>query len=90
MAIGRTFQESFQKAIRGLEIGKDGLNEIYNSASQDLSDLKKELSTPSPDRIWFLADALRNGMTVQEVFNTTKIDPWMISQIEDLKVEKRA
>ena len=90
MAIGRTFQESFQKAIRGLEIGKDGLNEIYDSASQDLSDLKKELSTPSPDRIWFLADALRNGMTVQEVFNTTKIDPWFISQIEDLIVEERA
>ena len=55
-----------------------------------MSDLKKELSTPSPDRIWFLADALRNGMTVQEVFNTTKIDPWFISQIEDLIVEERA
>ena len=89
MAIGRTFQESFQKAIRGLEIGKDGLNEIYDSSSQDFSDLKKELSIPSPDRIWFLADALRNGMTVQEVFNTTKIDPWFISQIEDLIKEER-
>ena len=88
MAIGRTFQESFQKAIRGLEIGKDGLNEIYDSSNQDLSDLKKELSTPSPDRIWFLADGLRNGMTVQEVFNTTKIDPWFISQIEDLIIEE--
>ena len=88
MAIGRTFQESFQKAIRGLEIGKDGLNEIYDSSNQDLSDLNKELSTPSPDRIWFLADALRNGMTVQEAFNTTRIDPWFISQIEDLIIEE--
>jgi len=89
MAIGRTFQESFQKAIRGLEIGKDGLNEIYDSSIQDFSDLKKELSIPSPDRIWFLADALRNGMTVQEVFHATKIDPWFISQIEDLIKEER-
>tara|TARA_Y100000590_G_scaffold3811_4_gene5041 strand:- start:4352 stop:7564 length:3213 start_codon:yes stop_codon:yes gene_type:complete len=88
MAIGRTFQESFQKAIRGLEIGKDGLNEIFDSTSQDLSSLKKELSTPSPDRIWFLADALRIGMTIKEVFNLTKIDPWFISQIADLVKEE--
>ena len=88
MAIGRTFQESLQKAIRGLEIGKNGLNEIYDSSNQDLSVLKKELSVPSPDRIWYLADALRNGLSVNEIFNLTKIDPWFISQIEDLIKEE--
>ena len=89
MAIGRTFQESFQKAIRGLEIGKDGLNKIYDSSKQDLSFLKKELSIPSPDRIWFLADALRNDMSIEEIFNLTKIDPWFISQVEDLINEEK-
>ena len=89
MAIGRTFQESFQKAIRGLEIGKEGLNEIYDPTSQDLSALKRELSVPSPDRIWFLADAIRNGLSIQEIFNLTKIDPWFISQIEDLVNEEQ-
>ena len=89
MAIGRTFQESFQKAIRGLEISKEGLNEIYDPSNQDLSTLKKELSVPSPDRIWFLADAIRNGLSIQEIFNLTKIDPWFISQIEDLVNEEQ-
>ena len=89
MAIGRTFQESFQKAIRGLEIGREGLNEIYDPSSQDLSALKRELSVPSPDRIWFLADAIRNGLSIQEIFNLTKIDPWFISQIEDLVNEEQ-
>ena len=89
MAIGRTFQESFQKAIRGLEISKEGLNEIYDPTNQDLSTLKKELSVPSPDRIWYLADAIRNGLSIQEIFNLTKIDPWFISQIEDLVNEEK-
>ena len=89
MAIGRTFQESFQKAIRGLEISKEGLNEIYDPSNQDLSTLKKELSVPSPDRIWYLADAIRNGLSIQEIFNLTKIDPWFISQIEDLVNEEQ-
>ena len=84
MAIGRTFQESFQKAIRGLEIGRDGLNELYNSEKKDIAGLKKELSIPSPERIWYLADAIRNGFSNKEIFNLTKIDPWFISQIEDL------
>ena len=88
MAIGRTFQESFQKAIRGLEISKDGLNEIYDPSSQDLSTLKKELSIPSPDRVWFLADAIRSGLSIQEIFNLTKVDPWFIAQIEDLVREE--
>ena len=88
MAIGRTFQESFQKAIRGLEIGKDGLDEIYDSLKEDISFLKKKMSTPSPDRIWYVADSLRFGLDAQEVFNLTKIDPWFIAQIEDLIKEE--
>ena len=88
MAIGRTFQESFQKAIRGLEIGKDGLNEIYNSENQDIAFLKKELSSPSPDRIWYLADAIRHGLSNEEIASLTKIDPWYIYQIRDLILEE--
>ena len=88
MAIGRTFQESFQKAIRGLEIGKDGLNEMYNSENQDITILKKELSSPSPDRIWYLADAIRHGLSNQEIASLTKIDPWYIHQIHDLILEE--
>ena len=90
MAIGRTFQESFQKAIRGLEIGKDGFDEIYDSSKEDISFLKKKMSTPSPDRIWYVADALRFGLDTQEVFNLTKIDPWFIAQIEDLIKEEES
>ena len=88
MAIGRTFQESFQKAIRGLEIGRDGLNELHNPEKQDMASLKKELSIPSPERIWYLADAIRKGLTTEEIFNLTKIDPWFINQIEDLIKEE--
>ena len=88
MAIGRTFQESFQKAIRGLEIGRDGLNELYDSKTNDLLSLKRNLSVSSPDRVWNLADGLRNGLSVDEIFNLTKIDPWFISQIEDLVNEE--
>lgn len=88
MAIGRTFQESFQKAIRGLEIGRDGLNSIYDSANQDITTLRKELSVPSPDRIWYLADALRFGLTLEEISHLSKIDPWFISQIKDLIEEE--
>ena len=84
MAIGRNFQESFQKAIRGLEIDRHGLDEIFNQETQDDSDLEKELATPSPDRIWYLADAIRYGFELEDIYNLTKIDPWYISQIQDL------
>ena len=72
MAIGRTFQESFQKALRGLEVGVDGLDEV----STDLDDIINEINEPGPDRIWYLADAFRMGMGLDEVYNETKIDPW--------------
>ncbi|CAH1387403.1 carbamoyl-phosphate synthase large subunit [Candidatus Nitrotoga sp. M5] len=80
MAIGRTFQESFQKALRGLEVGVDGLDRKTND--QDL--IAAELGTPGPDRIWYVGDAFRIGMTLEEVFGLSKIDPWFLAQIEDL------
>jgi len=84
MAMGRTFQESFQKALRGLEVGVDGMNE----KTQDREVLEKELGAPGPDRIWYVGDAFAQGMSVQEVFDLTKIDPWFLRQIEDIvKIE---
>ena len=80
MAIGRTFQESFQKALRGLEVGVNGLDEKYT----DLDAIAAELGSPGPDRIWAVGDAFRLGMSVDEVFNHSKIDPWFLVQIEDL------
>ncbi|MFM9879280.1 MAG: carbamoyl-phosphate synthase large subunit [Burkholderiaceae bacterium] len=84
MAIGRTFQESFQKALRGLEVGVDGLNE----KTQDREVLEKELGEPGPERIWYVGDAFAQGMSVTEVHALTKIDPWFLVQIEDIvKIE---
>jgi carbamoyl-phosphate synthase large subunit len=84
MAIGRTFQESFQKALRGLEVGVDGMNE----KTQDREVLEKELGAPGPERIWYVGDAFALGMTVDEVFALTKIDPWFLVQIEEIvKIE---
>ncbi|MCX7276824.1 MAG: carbamoyl-phosphate synthase large subunit, partial [Burkholderiales bacterium] len=84
MAMGRTFQESFQKALRGLEVGVDGMNE----KTQDREVLEKELGEPGPERIWYVGDAFAQGMSVDEVFALTKIDPWFLVQIEQIvKVE---
>jgi carbamoyl-phosphate synthase large subunit len=80
MAIGRTFQESFQKALRGLEVGVDGLDE----RSTDLEDIIQEIGEPGPDRIWYLADAFRMGMGLDEIYEETKVDPWFLEQIEEL------
>jgi carbamoyl-phosphate synthase large subunit len=80
MAIGRTFQESFQKALRGLEVGVDGLDE----KTTDLDLITKEMGVPGPERIWYLADAFRMGMSVDEVYAISKIDHWFLVQIKDL------
>jgi carbamoyl-phosphate synthase large subunit len=86
MAIGRTFQESFHKALRGLETGVDGLDE----QSTDRDEIVEEIGDPGPSRIWFVADALRLGMTVPEIHEETGIDPWFLAQIEDLvQIEQR-
>src|SRR6187431_2475662 len=84
MAMGRTFQESLQKALRGLETGIDGLAE----RSTDREEIVQEIGEAGPERILYVADAFRIGMTREEVFEETAIDPWFLAQIEDLvKVE---
>ena len=80
MAIGRTFQESFQKALRGLEVGVDGMNQ----RTTDREELEKELGEPGPERIWYVGDAFENGFTLDEVHKLTHIDPWFLAQIEDI------
>ncbi|MDE2078204.1 MAG: carbamoyl-phosphate synthase large subunit [Burkholderiales bacterium] len=80
MAMGRTFQESFQKALRGLETGIDGLTERSN----DKDEVIEEIGTPGPERILFLGDAFRLGMSLDEVFEETKVDSWFLAQIEDI------
>ncbi len=80
MAIGRTFQESFQKALRGLEVGVHGLDKKYG----DIDAINSELGSPGPHRIWAVGDAFRLGMSVEQVFQVSKIDPWFLVQIEDL------
>ena len=85
MAIGRTFQESLQKALRGLEIGKFGLcNHIDLDTDDANSTITNELRQPGAERLWFLADGFRSGMTMGEIHDITKIDPWFLVQIEDL------
>ncbi len=80
MAIGRTFQESFQKALRGLEVGVEGMNE----KTRDHEVLKEELGEPGPERIWYVGDAFAQGFSIEEVFNLTHIDPWFLSQIKEI------
>jgi len=85
MAIGRTFQESVQKALRGLEVGRNGFDPLLDQKADDAEDtLIAELKTPRADRIWYVADAFRMGMTVDDVFEHTKIDRWFLIQIEDI------
>jgi carbamoyl-phosphate synthase large subunit len=86
MAIGRTFQESFQKALRGLEVGADGLDE----KTTDLETIDTELRDAGPDRIWYVADAFRCGLTLDEIHAATRIDPWFLAEIEDLVARERA
>ena len=88
MAIGRTFQESLQKALRGLEVGVDGLDPILDlNDPEAASILRRELTVPGADRIWYVADAFRFGMTRDEIYELTKIDHWFLVQMEDLMLE---
>jgi len=86
MAIGRTFHESLQKALRGLEIGKTGLNPTGLDISTDdgLAVLKRELREPRPDRVFHLADAFRAGLSLDEVHNLSRVDPWFLAAFEDI------
>ena len=80
MAIGRTFQESFQKALRGLEVGVDGMNE----KTTDREVIEEELGEPGPERIWYVGDAFAQGFTLEEVHQLTSIDPWFLAQIKEI------
>jgi len=85
MAIGRTFQESLQKALRGLETGVSGFDSILDFDDDGATDkLRHELRTPGPDRLWYVGDAFRAGLSMVEVFDLTKIDPWFLVQIEEI------
>jgi len=85
MAIGRNFQESLHKALRGLETGKTGFDSVVNLADEAaLATIRHELQSPGADRIWYLADALRAGLSMKDIFDITKIDPWFLVQIEEL------
>ncbi|MCP5419953.1 MAG: carbamoyl-phosphate synthase large subunit [Gammaproteobacteria bacterium] len=85
MAIGRSFQESLQKALRGLEIGVDGFDEIVDPHDPEAAALlKRELAVPGAQRLWYLADAFRAGYSLQQVHEATWIDPWFLAQIEEL------
>ncbi|MDH4180755.1 MAG: carbamoyl-phosphate synthase large subunit, partial [Betaproteobacteria bacterium] len=91
MAIGRTFGESLQKALRGLEVGVDG----FNLKSVDPEKIGDELAYPRAERLWYVADAFGIGMSVEELHGYTKIDPWFLAQIKEivdleLAVEQRA
>ena len=90
MAIGRTFQESLQKALRGLEVGVDG----FNLKTVDPETIDEQLARPTPDRLWYVADAFGVGMSLEKIFDLTKIDPWFLVQIKELvdlelQIEKR-
>src|SRR5687768_6826034 len=80
MAIGRTFQESLQKALRSLETGSDGFDE----RSTDRDEIENELGDPGPDRIYYVADAFRAGMPLAEIHQISHIDPWFLAQIEEI------
>ena len=85
MAIGRTFQESLHKALRSLETGADGFNEKLDLAVEGALDtLRHQLRVPGPERVWYVGDAFRAGLTVDEVYELSRIDPWFLAQIEEL------
>jgi carbamoyl-phosphate synthase large subunit len=91
MAIGRTFQESLQKALRGLEVGSSGLeHKLDVDAPEAREELIYHLKNPGAERIWYVADALRAGMSVDDIFEQCGIDPWFLVQIEDLVKQENA
>jgi carbamoyl-phosphate synthase large subunit len=91
MAIGRTQQESLQKALRGLEVGATGFDPIVDLNAEDArDDIVRELTQPGAERIWYIGDAFRLGMSVDEIYKLSGVDPWFLVQIEDIiKDEQR-
>ena len=85
MAIGRTFQESLQKALRGLEVGMCGFDPVLDSKMSDAKQkLTRELTEPGAQRIWYVADAFRQGWSINTIYDLSGIDPWFLVQIEDI------
>ncbi|WNL48128.1 carbamoyl-phosphate synthase large subunit [Dyella sp. BiH032] len=91
MAMGRTFHESLQKALRGLEIGKTGLNPtgVDFTTDEGLAALKRELREPRPDRVFHLADAFRAGLSLEEVYGLSRVDPWFLAAFEDIVLTEK-
>ncbi|MCZ0944207.1 MAG: carbamoyl-phosphate synthase large subunit [Gammaproteobacteria bacterium] len=92
MAIGRSFQESLQKACRGLETGKSGLDPVLGELpeAERRRTLRRELGTAGAERLWYVADAFRAGWSLEDIHELTRIDPWFLAEIEDLVAEERA
>ncbi len=94
MAIGRTFQESLQKAVRSLETGRDGLVPVVQTGADENTPprdrINAELRQPGPDRLYYVADAFRHGYTLDDVFEHSAIDPWFLAQLEDLVSREQA
>jgi len=91
MAMGRTFHESLQKALRGLEIGKTGLNPSgLDLASADgMATLRRELREPRPERVFYLADAFRAGLSLEEIHDLSRVDPWFLAAFEDIVLTEK-
>ncbi|MCC5013998.1 MULTISPECIES: carbamoyl-phosphate synthase large subunit [unclassified Legionella] len=87
MAIGSNFQESLQKAIRGLEIGRCGLEPLFTKG--DMARLRGHLREPTPDRLWYIADAFRQDLSLEEIYQESKVDPWFLAQIQELVLLER-
>ncbi|KQZ65506.1 carbamoyl phosphate synthase large subunit [Lysobacter sp. Root559] len=92
MAMGRTFQESLHKALRGLETGKVGLDPtgLDLSSEVDMAKLRRELKEPGPERMFHIGDAFRAGMSVEDVHALSFVDPWFLDQIEELIAAERS
>ena len=90
MAMGRTFQESLQKALRGLETGKVGLDPtgLDLASDDDLATLRRELKEPGPERMFYIGDAFRAGMSVEDVHALSFVDPWFLDQIEEIIADR--
>jgi len=91
MAMGRTFKESLQKALRGLETGKIGLDptELDLGNEDDIATMKRELKAPGPERLFYVGDAFRSGLSVEDVYGLSHIDPWFLDQIEEIIVDEK-
>ncbi|MGN2246151.1 carbamoyl-phosphate synthase large subunit [Frateuria sp. GZRR35] len=91
MAMGRTFHESLQKALRGLEIGKTGLNPtgLDLASAEGQARVRRELREPRPERVFYVADAFRAGLSLEEIFDCSRIDPWFLAAFEDIVLTEK-